>query len=154
MAVISLFYYILKQYYSPQFHPPQWLDSQKKKEKVVVVCSVNNCLPHFVLFLPVTLNPSVPKSDQHQFSPNNISRSSRVKVMRITKLITKGRMLWSQTKFSQLFFEEMYGNQFGECVCGSWSLKSQEWSTSEWFWSWSCQRNMPIVNINFVLWWL
>ena len=33
------------------------------------------------------------KSDQHQFSPNNISRSSRVKVMRITKLITKGRML-------------------------------------------------------------
>ena len=33
------------------------------------------------------------KSDQHQFSPNNISRSSRVKVMRITKLITKGRTL-------------------------------------------------------------
>ena len=31
-----------------------------------------------------------PKSDQHQFSPNNIGRSSRVKVMRITKLITKG----------------------------------------------------------------
>ena len=41
------------------------------------------------------LNPLGPKSDQHQFSPNNISRSSRVKVMRITKLITKGRMLWS-----------------------------------------------------------
>ena len=38
-------------------------------------------------------NPLGPKSDQHQFSPNNISRSSRVKVMRITKLITKGRML-------------------------------------------------------------
>ena len=31
-----------------------------------------------------------PKSDQHQFSPNNISRLLRVKVMRITKLITKG----------------------------------------------------------------
>ena len=27
-------------------------------------------------------------------------------------------------------------------------LKSREWSASEWFWSWSCQRNMPIVNIN------
>ena len=39
------------------------------------------------------LNPLGPKSDQHQFSPNNISRSSRVKVMRITKFITKGRML-------------------------------------------------------------
>ena len=33
------------------------------------------------------------KSVQHQFSPNNIGRSSRVKVMRITKLITKGGML-------------------------------------------------------------
>ena len=30
------------------------------------------------------------KSDQHQFSPNNISRSTRVKVMRITKLLPKG----------------------------------------------------------------
>ena len=39
------------------------------------------------------VNPLGPKSDQHQFSPNNISRSSKVKVMRITKLITKGRML-------------------------------------------------------------
>ena len=39
------------------------------------------------------LNPLGPTSDQHQFSPNIISRSSRVKVMRITKLITKGRTL-------------------------------------------------------------
>ena len=34
-----------------------------------------------------------PKSDQQQFSPNNISKSSRVKVMRISKMITKGKML-------------------------------------------------------------
>ena len=51
------------------------------------------------LFLLVVVNdlvnPLGPKSDQHQFSPNNISRSSRVKVMRITKLITKWRILWS-----------------------------------------------------------
>ena len=40
-----------------------------------------------------SINPLGPKSVQHQFSPNNISRSTRVKVMRITKLITKGRML-------------------------------------------------------------
>ena len=39
------------------------------------------------------INPFGPKSDHHQFSPNNISRSSRLKVMRITKLITKGRTL-------------------------------------------------------------
>ena len=38
-------------------------------------------------------NPLGTKSDQHQFSPSNISRTSRVKVMRITKLITKGRIL-------------------------------------------------------------
>ena len=34
-------------------------------------------------------NPLGPKRDQQQFSPTNISRSSRVKVTRITKLITK-----------------------------------------------------------------
>ena len=39
------------------------------------------------------LNSLGPKSDQHQFSPNNVSRSLRVKVMRITKFITKGRSL-------------------------------------------------------------
>ena len=39
------------------------------------------------------LNPFGPKGDQHEFSPDNISRSSRVKAMRITKLMTKGRML-------------------------------------------------------------
>ena len=37
--------------------------------------------------------PLGPKSVQHQFSPNNISRSTRVKVMRITKLMTKGKTL-------------------------------------------------------------
>ena len=37
-------------------------------------------------------NPLDPKSDQHQYSPNNIN-TSRVKVLRITKLITKRRTL-------------------------------------------------------------
>ena len=69
------------------------------------------------------VNALSPKGDQHQFSPNNISRSSTVKVMRITKLITKGNMLWSNTKFSQLLFKELYGGQCGEFVCGSLGLK-------------------------------
>ena len=43
--------------------------------------------------------------------------------MRITQLITKERMLWSFTKFSQLFLKEMYGDQSGEFVCGSLGLK-------------------------------
>ena len=75
--------------------------------------------------MTTSLNPLGPKSDQHQFSPNNISRSSRVKVMRITKLMTKGKILGSETKFSQLFLKEMYGDQSGESVCGSWGLKGE-----------------------------
>ena len=43
--------------------------------------------------------------------------------MRITKLITKGGMLCSETKFSQLFLKQMYGDQSGEFVFGSWGLK-------------------------------
>ena len=77
--------------------------------------------------LSLGLNPLGPKSDQHQFSPNNISRSSRVKVMRITKLITKGRRLWSFIKFSQLFLKEMYRDQCGEFVCASGGLKGWHW---------------------------
>ena len=49
----------------------------------------------FGYFRLSNFKPFGPKSDQYQFSPNKISRSLRVKVMRITKLITKGRMLWS-----------------------------------------------------------
>ena len=45
------------------------------------------------LFDSVLITPLGPKSDQHQYPPNNVSTSSRVNVMRITKLITKGRAL-------------------------------------------------------------
>ena len=76
---------------------------EKKKILNFSLCSgqaaLTFCLPGAGLFLFIVVddlvNPLGPTSDQHQFSPNNISRSSRVKVMRITKLITKGRMLWS-----------------------------------------------------------
>ena len=34
------------------------------------------------------MSPLSPKSDQHQFSPNNISTQSREKVRRINKMIT------------------------------------------------------------------
>ena len=52
------------------------------------------------------LNPLSPNSDQHQFSPNKIHRLSRAKSMRINKMITKGKNLWSVSiKFSQLMFE-------------------------------------------------
>ena len=49
---------------------------------------------YFEWTLITKINPLGQKSDQHQFSPNKISRSSRVKVMRITNFITEGRMFW------------------------------------------------------------
>ena len=69
------------------------------------------------------LNPLSPDSDQHQFSPNNIHMLPREMVMRVNKMITKGKMLWSFTKFSQLFFKEMYEGQYGEFICGYRGLK-------------------------------
>ena len=51
---------------------------------------------------PLHVNPFSPKSDQRQFSPNNISTSSREKVLRIHKMITNGKIPWSFIKFSQL----------------------------------------------------
>ena len=53
----------------------------------------------------VMLKPLNPTIDQHQFSPNNISRSSRVQVMRNTKLTTKGEMFCSYIKFPQLILQ-------------------------------------------------
>ena len=92
-----------------------------------------NCLDIFTKSISILLQKKIsplsfkhlhhPKSDQLQYSPNNISRSSRGKVMKISKLITKGRTLWSYTKFSQLFLKEMYVDLCGEFVCGSWALK-------------------------------
>ena len=41
----------------------------------------------------VIINPLSPNSDQNQFSPNNIHTLSRDYIMRIDKMITKGKML-------------------------------------------------------------
>ena len=80
--------YIKKIDYNATWNSNRWLiffqtSGERSKHQSWNVLTVDNIL-----------NPLGPKSDQHQFSPNNISRSSRVKVMRITKFITKGRMLW------------------------------------------------------------
>ena len=48
------------------------------------------------------VNPLSANSDHQQFSPNNIHTLSRDKVMRINKMITIEKMLWSFIKFSQL----------------------------------------------------
>ena len=43
--------------------------------------------------------------------------------MRINKMIAQEKMPWSFISFSQLIRKEMYGDQFGEFVCGYWGLK-------------------------------
>ena len=68
-------------------------------------------------------NPFSPNGDQHQFSPNNIHTSSREKVMRINKIITKNKCLDLLSNSLNTFFKKMYRNQFGEFVCGYWGLK-------------------------------
>ena len=80
--------------------------------------SHNICTVHVLL----TINPLSSNSDQHQFSPNDIHTLSR-DVMRIDKMITKEKMPSSFINFSQLIRKEMYGDQFGEFVCGYWGLK-------------------------------
>ena len=42
----------------------------------------------FPSLLKKNINPLGPKSDQHQFSPNNINTQSKEKVMRIDEIIT------------------------------------------------------------------
>lgn len=42
------------------------------------------------------------KGDKHQVSPNIINAQSREEVMRIDRMITKGKMLGSFFEFSQL----------------------------------------------------
>ena len=57
----------------------------------------------------------------HQFSSNIFHTSSRAKVMRIEKMITKGEMLWSSSKVSQL------------------TLKENVWRSVERICRWLCQ---------------
>ena len=72
-------------------------------------------------------------SGQKQFSPNNIHTLSRDKDMRIKKMITKGKMPWSFIKFSQVILKKIYGDKFGEFVCGYWGLKGWGQSVTRTF---------------------
>lgn len=65
------------------------------------------CRPDQVCFLRVT---------NINFSPDNFNTLSRQKVIRIKKLISKGKMLWSLNKFSKLIFKDVYGDKSGEFV--------------------------------------
>ena len=68
------------------------------------------------------INPLSPNGDQHQFSPNNIHRSSSATSMRINQMITKRGFSDLLSISPNLFCKEMYRDQFGEFVCGYWGL--------------------------------
>ena len=69
------------------------------------------------------LNPLSPNSAHNQFSPNDIHRLSWAKSMRINKMITKRKIFDLLSNSLNSFMKEMYGDQFGEFVCGYWGLK-------------------------------
>ena len=56
-------------------------------------------------------NPLTPISDQDRISPYNINTISSRQVMRIEKNINYGIISWSNTKFSKLTSQELYGRQ-------------------------------------------
>ena len=85
------------------------------------------------LFIPLS-----PRSDQHQFSQNNISINFN-QVERLWELIKwslQGNMPWSLNKFSQPSFQELYGGQCGEFPCWSitylFGLKSNRVYSRNW----------------------
>ena len=57
------------------------------------------------------LNPLIPMSDQDRISPYNINTISSRQVMRIKKNINKGIISSSNTKFSILTSQALYGRQ-------------------------------------------
>lgn len=61
-----------------------------------------------------SLNLLMPKSDQHLFSPNNITAELYIKVLRIKEMITNWRSSWYLNKFFLSVPNEVFGEQNGE----------------------------------------
>ena len=70
----------------------------------------------------IQLNPLSPNSDQDQISPNNNHTLSRDKLWEFIKWSHKRKCLDLLSNSLNSFFKEMYGDQFGEFVCGYWGL--------------------------------
>ena len=64
----------------------------------------------------VLINPLSAKSDQHQFSPNDVNCLERDKVMRMNKMVTWEKWFDLLSNSLDTFFKEMYRDQFGEFV--------------------------------------
>ena len=69
------------------------------------------------------IKPLISNSDQHKISPSNISTSSKEKVMRIKKMITKEQMFWSFIQFSQLILKRNVWRLVWRICLWDWGLK-------------------------------
>ena len=79
-----------------------------------------------VLLVHILINPLSPMSDQYQFSPNITNTSWRQKVMRISKMIIMGKVLWSLINFSSLIHEKNVWTQVWR-IC-MWILELKWWN--------------------------
>ena len=67
--------------------------------------------------------PLRPNSDRHQFSPNDIHTYQVKWLWELIKCSPKRKYLDRLSNSLNLFWKDMYGDQFGEFVCGYWGLK-------------------------------
>ena len=79
------------------------------------------------------INPLIPSGDQDQFSPNNIQTLSKVKLGELMKWSPKRKCLNLLSDSLNYFLKEMYGDQFGEFVCGYRGLNGYcSWTSPQW----------------------
>ena len=84
-----------------------WTESSKISHNTALLCVVMSLK---------NIKNSYKKSDQHQYSRNNIHTLSGEMVTRLNHMITKEEMRWSFIKLSQLISKEMFEYQSGEFV--------------------------------------
>ena len=102
---------------------------QLKRYNLATLKRLVNCSLMNLLYYCSHFNPFGPKSDQHLFSPNNISRSSRVKVTRITEFIIKGTGILNQI-LSTILKRNVWRSVWRICM---WILKALT----------SCSKDFP-----------
>ena len=69
-------------------------------------------------------NSLSPNSDQHQFSPNDIQQLTiEIRLWEFIKWSPKRKCFDLFSNSLNVFFKEMYRDQFGEFACGYWDLK-------------------------------
>ena len=72
-----------------------------------------------------TLNPLSPSSDQHYFLLTISIQCQEIRLWELIKWSPKRNCFDLLSNSLNLFFKEMYKDQFGEFACGYWGLKGK-----------------------------